>query len=77
MGEVVDASWRKVEQGLDNSGELERIYGDELGNSDELDGARKSSRGNDEMGRAESLSITGVVEVGRDVNVKIVSTNLT
>ena len=60
-----------------SSGELEMIDGDELGKSDEPDGAIKLLKVNDEEGRAESVSIIGVVEVERDANKKTVSINLT
>ena len=52
MEEVKDVGRREVCQGLDNLGELERIDGDELGNSDELDDAGKSPKVNDEAVRA-------------------------
>ena len=64
MGEVGDAGQWEVEQGLNGPGELGRIDGDELGSLDELGGVGKSLEINDEVGRAESLSITSVVEVG-------------
>ena len=77
MGEVADVGRQEVEQGLNSLGELERIDGDELDSSDELDGAGKSPKVNDEAGRAESVSITDVMEVGGDAKGKTISTNLT
>ena len=44
--------------------ELEMIDGGDLGRSDKLGGVGKSPEVNDEAGRAKSVSITGVVEVG-------------
>ena len=77
VGEVRNAGWREVRQGLNSSGELEKIDGDELGSSDEFNGVEKLPEVNDEVGRAESMSITGVVEVGGDSNGKTISINLT
>ena len=77
MGEVGDAGWREVGQGLSSSGELGKIDGDELGSSDELDDVGKSPKVNNEAWRAKSVSIIGVVEVGGDANGKTISTNLT
>ena len=57
VGEVRDACRREVRHGLNNSGELGRIDGDELGSSDDLSGTRKSSEVNDEAGRAQSLCL--------------------
>ena len=77
VGEVGDAYQWEIGQGLNNSGQMKRIDGDELDSSDELNGAGKSPKVNYEAGRAESVSIIGVVEVGGDENGKTVSTNLT
>ena len=52
VGEVRDAVRREVGQRLNSSGELKRIDGDELGNSNNLGGAGKSPEGNDEARRA-------------------------
>ena len=41
MGEIGDAGWREIRQGLSRSGELGRIDGDELGSSNELGDAEK------------------------------------
>ena len=57
--------------------ELRRIDGDEFNSSDELGGVGKLNEVNDEARRAESVSITGVVEVGGQANGKTVSINLT
>ena len=44
------------------------IDGGDLGRSDKLGGVGKSPEVNDEAGRAKSVSITGVVEVGGEAN---------
>ena len=77
QGEVGDAGWREVGQGLSTSSELRRIDGDELSSLDELSGVGNSPNVNDEAGRVESVSITSVMEVRGEANGKIVSTNLT
>ena len=81
VGKVGDTSQWEVRQGdgdeLSKSGELRQIDGNELSCSNELSDAGKLAKVNDEARRAESMSITSLVEVGGDTNGKIVPTNST
>ena len=68
-GELGGTEWGDVGrrgdgEELNRSGELWWIDGDELSSLVELDGVGKLLEVNDEAGRAESTSTTGVVEVG-------------